>query len=78
MVVVYYFISIDTATHAVKYSQTKQHCLKHTRNTEGPSCGLIMTGRRGWLVGAGHRDPSLTRFSDVKTFNGLFLYEAGP
>jgi hypothetical protein len=44
---------------------------------EGPSCGLIMTARWGWLVGAGHPDPSLTRFSDVKTFNGLFLYKAG-
>ena len=44
---------------------------------EGPSCGLIMPGMRGWLVGAGHPDPSLTRFSDVKTFNRLFLYKAG-
>ena len=48
-----------------------------TAGNEGPSCGLIMTGRRGWLVGAGHPDLSLTRFSDVKTFNRLLLYKAG-
>jgi hypothetical protein len=33
-----------------------------TPSAEGPSYGLIMTARRGWLVGAGHPDPSLTRF----------------
>jgi hypothetical protein len=34
-------------------------------------------GLVGWLVGAGHPDPSLTRFSNVKTFNMLFLCKAG-
>ena len=43
----------------------------------GLSCGLIMTGMRGWLVGAGPPDPSLTRFSYVKPCNRLFLYEVG-
>ena len=42
-----------------------------------PILVLIMTGRRGWLIGAGHPDPSLTRLSDVKTFNMLFPYKAG-
>ena len=34
-------------------------------------------GRNVELFGAGHRDPSLTRFSYVKTFNRLFQYKAG-
>jgi hypothetical protein len=36
-----------------------------------------MDGMRGWLIGAGHPDPSLTRFLYVKTFNKIFLYKAG-
>ena len=37
-----------------------------------------MDGDEGWLmVGAGHPDPSLTRFSYVKTFNMRFSYKAG-
>ena len=31
-----------------------------------------MNSMTGWLVDAGHPDSSLTRFSDVKTFNILF------
>ena len=42
-----------------------------TTKSRGPSCGLKMDGTRGWLVGAGHPDPSLTRFSDVKTFDRI-------
>ena len=30
-----------------------------------------MDGMRGWLVDAGHPDPSLARFSVVKTFDRL-------
>jgi hypothetical protein len=29
------------------------------------------------MVGAGHPDPSLTRFSDAKTFDSVFPYKAG-
>jgi hypothetical protein len=43
-----------------------------------PTRGLKMDGDEGWLmVGAGHPDPSLTRFSYVKTFNMRFSYKAG-
>jgi hypothetical protein len=31
-----------------------------------------MDGMPGWLVGDGHPNLSLTRFSHVKTFNGVF------
>ena len=31
-----------------------------------------MSGMRDWLVGARLPDPSLTRFSNVKTFNNVF------
>ena len=48
-----------------------------TVQREGPSCRLIMTWMTGWFVSAGHPDPSLTRFSNVKTFNGLCLCKAG-
>jgi hypothetical protein len=44
---------------------------------EGASSGLNMTEIRGWLVGAWPPDPSLTRFSNIKTFDRLFLYKAG-
>ena len=44
---------------------------------EGPSCGLEMEGMMGWLVGSERPDPSLTRFSDIKTFNKLFLSKVG-
>jgi hypothetical protein len=33
-----------------------------------------MDGMRGWLVGAGPPDPSLTRFSDVNFFLIRFYY----
>jgi hypothetical protein len=48
-----------------------------TTHRRGAPWALTLTGMPGWLVGAGHPDPSLTRISDVKTFNTLFLYKFG-
>ena len=48
-----------------------------TRHRRGPLYDLRETGRPGWLAGAGQLDPSLTRFSDVKTFDKKFQNKAG-
>ena len=55
------------------HGRRPRRAVRMATHAEGPSCGLIMTGMRGGLVGAGHPDLSLTRFSDVKTFNMLFF-----
>jgi hypothetical protein len=36
-----------------------------------------MDGMVGWSIDDEHPDPSLTRFSDIKTFNVLFLRNVG-
>jgi hypothetical protein len=54
-----------------------------TRLQHLPNRGALMRRENGrheglvGMVGAGHPDPSLTRFSDVKTFDSVFPYKAG-